>query len=56
MLQKRPYRYSTGEAFEADTEDLERLLRTNLAYIVLQYFYKHKISHEIRQVSTLLNC
>ena len=33
MSQKKTYRYSTGETFEADTEDLKRLLRENQEYL-----------------------
>ena len=33
MPQKKQYRYSTGEAFEADAEDLKRLLRENEEYL-----------------------
>ena len=33
MPQKKQYRYSTGEAFEADAEDLKRLLRENQEYL-----------------------
>ena len=33
MQKKDRYRYSTGEAFEAGAEDLERLLRENQAYL-----------------------
>ena len=33
MSQKKQYRYSTGEAFEADAEDLKRLLRENQEYL-----------------------
>ena len=29
MQKKKTYRYSTGESFEADAEDLKRLLREN---------------------------
>lgn len=33
MQKKKTYRYSTGETFEADMEDLERLLRENQEYL-----------------------
>ena len=33
MPEKKQYRYSTGEAIEADTEDLKRLLRENQEYL-----------------------
>lgn len=33
MPQKKQYRYSTGETFEADVEDLKRLLRENQEYL-----------------------
>ena len=33
MPQKKQYRYSTGEAFEADADDLKRLLRENQEYL-----------------------
>ena len=33
MPKKKQYRYSTGEAIEADTEDLKRLLRENQEYL-----------------------
>lgn len=33
MSNKKQYRYSTGETFEADAEDLKRLLRENREYL-----------------------
>ena len=33
MQKKKTYRYSTGETFEADAEDLKRLLRENKEYL-----------------------
>ena len=33
MSQKKTYRYSTGETFEADAEDLKHLLRENQEYL-----------------------
>ncbi len=33
MSNKKQYRYSTGEAIEADAEDLKRLLRENQEYL-----------------------
>ena len=33
MSQKKTYRYSTGETFEADAEDLKRLLHENQEYL-----------------------
>ena len=33
MSQKKTYRYSTGETFEADVEDSKRLLRENQEYL-----------------------
>ena len=33
MPKKKTYRYSTGETFEADMEDLKRLLRENQEYL-----------------------
>ena len=33
MQKKKTYRYSTGATFEADMEDLKRLLRENQEYL-----------------------
>ena len=33
MQKKKQYRYSTSETFEADVEDLKRLLRENQEYL-----------------------
>ena len=33
MQKKKTYHYSTGESFEADAEDLKRLLRENQEYL-----------------------
>jgi hypothetical protein len=33
MQKKKTYRYSTGESFEADAEDLKRLLLENQGYL-----------------------
>ncbi len=33
MQKKKTYRYSTGESFEADAEDLKRLLHENQGYL-----------------------
>ena len=33
MQKKRQYRFSSGESFEADVKDLERMLRENQEYL-----------------------